>query len=177
MLRVGGVQDFLMASHFHGIDLSLSLSLSLSLVFNVSPHFSDTYRISLLSDMTCKHISLILDPSLWRPQTEHCNDLHRLQAGEPSTCFLWGNLPRCGSQSVLPCPRSPPFYRAEPYQWLKNWLSSGQARRLAIREQRWDWLSRCQYTVTGWDRKFDLQLLSQCGSTYNCLSIPIPEIH
>ena len=25
-------------------------------------------------------------------------------------------------------------------------------------------------TVTGWGRKFDLQLLSQCGSTYNCLS-------
>ena len=26
-------------------------------------------------------------------------------------------------------------------------------------------------------RKFDLQLLSQCGSTYNCLSRSIPEIH
>ena len=25
--------------------------------------------------------------------------------------------------------------------------------------------------------KFDLQLLSQCGSTYNCLSRSVPEIH
>ena len=27
------------------------------------------------------------------------------------------------------------------------------------------WSAQCQYTVTGWDRTFDLQLLSQCGST------------
>ena len=33
------------------------------------------------------------------------------------------------------------------------------------RGQRWDWLARCQYTLTGWGRKFDPQLLSQCGST------------
>ena len=31
--------------------------------------------------------------------------------------------------------------------------------------QRRDWLTLCKYTVTGWDRKPDLQLLSQCGST------------
>ena len=29
---------------------------------------------------------------------------------------------------------------------------------------------RCKYTATGLDGKFDLQLLSQCGSMYNCLS-------
>ena len=42
---------------------------------------------------------------------------------------------------------------------------------------RWDWSARCPHTLTGRDRKFelqllsrtfDLQLLSQCGSTYNC---------
>ena len=61
---------------------------------------------------------------------------------------------------------------------LKNWHSSGcPARRLALKGQRWDWLARCQYTVTGWDGKFDLQLLSQCGSTCNCLSRSVPEIH
>ena len=32
-------------------------------------------------------------------------------------------------------------------------------------------------TVTGWDGKFDLQLLSQCGSTSTCLSRSVPEIH
>ena len=31
--------------------------------------------------------------------------------------------------------------------------------------------------MTGWDRKFGLQLISQCGSTYNCLSRSVPEIH
>ena len=31
--------------------------------------------------------------------------------------------------------------------------------------------------VTGWGRKFDLQLLSQCGSTKSCLSRSVPEIH
>ena len=35
----------------------------------------------------------------------------------------------------------------------------------------------CQYTVTGRDRKFDLQLLSQCGSMHNCLNRSVSEIH
>ena len=70
------------------------------------------------------------------------------------------------------------FSGVESYQWLKNWHSSGYpARRLALYSQCWDWLARCQYTVTGWDGKFDLQLLSQCGSTQNCLSRSVPEIH
>ena len=37
--------------------------------------------------------------------------------------------------------------------------------------------ARCQNTMTGWDSKFDLRFLSQCGSTYNCLSRSVPEIH
>ena len=41
---------------------------------------------------------------------------------------------------------------------------------------RKDWLVRCQFTVTGRDSDFDLHLLSQCGSTYKCLSRPVPEI-
>ena len=32
-------------------------------------------------------------------------------------------------------------------------------------------------SVTGWGRKLDLQLLSQCGSTHDCLSRSFPEIH
>ena len=31
--------------------------------------------------------------------------------------------------------------------------------------------------MTGCNGKFDLQLLSQCGRTYNCLSRSVPEIH
>ena len=70
------------------------------------------------------------------------------------------------------------FLRVESYQWLQNWHSSGcPARRLALQGQRWDWSARCKYTVTGWDGKFDLQLLSQRGSTSNCLSRSVPEIH
>ena len=58
------------------------------------------------------------------------------------------------------------FFGVESYQWLKNCHSSGYpARRLALQGQHWDWLARCQYTVTGWGRTLDLQLLSQCGST------------
>ena len=30
------------------------------------------------------------------------------------------------------------------------------------------------YPFTGWDSKFDLQLLSQCGSMYNCQSRSVP---
>ena len=50
-------------------------------------------------------------------------------------------------------------------------------RCLVLQGQRWDWLAQCQYSVTGWGRKFDLQLLSPCGSMYNCLSRSVPEIH
>ena len=54
------------------------------------------------------------------------------------------------------------FFGVESYQWLKNWHSSGYpARRLALYGQHWDWSARCQYTVTGWGRTLDLQLLSQ----------------
>ena len=57
------------------------------------------------------------------------------------------------------------FFWVESYQWLKNWHSSGYpARHLTLKGQHWDWSARCQYTVTGWGRTFDLQLLSQCGS-------------
>ena len=38
-------------------------------------------------------------------------------------------------------------------------------------------MARCQYTVTGWDEKLDLQYLSHCGSTYNFLSRSVPGIH
>ena len=58
------------------------------------------------------------------------------------------------------------FSRVESYQWFKNWHSGGcPARHLALQGQHWDWLARCQYTVTGWDGKFGLQLPSQSGST------------
>ena len=61
---------------------------------------------------------------------------------------------------------------------LKNWHSNGyHARRLALQGQRRDWSARYQYTVTGRDRKFDLQLLSQCGSRYTRLSKSDPEVH
>ena len=61
---------------------------------------------------------------------------------------------------------------------LKNWHWSGYpARHLALQGQCWDWLARCQYIVTGWDGEFKLQLLSQCGSTYVCVSRSVSEIH
>ena len=43
--------------------------------------------------------------------------------------------------------------------------------------QSWDWLAQCQYTVTEWDNKCDLQLVSQCGNMYICLRRWDQEIH
>ena len=85
--------------------------------------------------------------------------------------LMWD--PICVSMSVcasvwlgVQIPLAMGFFQVKSYQWLKNWHSSAYpARRLALQGQHWDWLARCQYTVTGWGRKFDLQLLSQCGST------------
>ena len=58
------------------------------------------------------------------------------------------------------------FFGVESYQWLRNWHSSAYpARRLVLWGQCWDWSARCQYTVTEWDGRFGLQLLSQCGCT------------
>ena len=47
----------------------------------------------------------------------------------------------------------------------------------ACQGQCWGWLDWYQYTVTRWDWKLDLQLLSQCGCMHSCLSRSIPEIH
>ena len=70
------------------------------------------------------------------------------------------------------------FFAVESYQWLKHGHSGGYpAKRLALQGQRWDWSARCQYTMAGWDGKFDLNLLSQCSSTQNCLCRSVPEIH
>ena len=73
------------------------------------------------------------------------------------------------------------FFGVESYQWLNNWHSSGYpARHLVLQGQCWDWLARCQYTATGWDGKFGLQLsvtwldlclLIPCG-TKDCNNTP-----
>ena len=57
------------------------------------------------------------------------------------------------------------------YEALHQWL-----RSQVPKDHCWGWLAWCQYTVTGWDSKFDLQHLSRCGSTYDCLSRSVPEI-
>ena len=41
------------------------------------------------------------------------------------------------------------------------------ARHLVFLGQHWDWFTQCQYTVTKSESMHALQLLSQCGSTYN----------
>ena len=75
-------------------------------------------------------------------------------------------------------PHVPGLFLVESCYWLKNWHFSGCfACRQALQGQRWDWLARCQYTMTGRDRKFDLQLLTPCGCTYSCLSRSVPDIH
>ena len=85
---------------------------------------------------------------------------------------------------------APGFERRSPHggyvqvvlnQQLKNQNSSGYPTRcLALWGQHGDWSARNLFSVisvTGWDSMFDLQLLSQCGSTYSCLSRSIPVKH
>ena len=68
------------------------------------------------------------------------------------------------------------FFQIESYQRIQIWCFGGYpASYLAIQGQRWGWLARCRYPVTGRDRTFDLRL-SQCGNTYTCLSRSVPEI-
>ena len=45
----------------------------------------------------------------------------------------------------------------------------------STRTASWNWLAWCQYTVIGWDKKFELQLLSQCGSTCQLFIIVSPK--
>ena len=46
------------------------------------------------------------------------------------------------------------------YHWLNDWHSSDYpARQLALQGQCWDCSDWCQYAVTEWGRKFDLQPL------------------
>ena len=48
---------------------------------------------------------------------------------------------------------------------LAQSCANHSAKHLVLMGQSWDWLAQCQYTVTGWGRKFDLQLLLQRVST------------
>ena len=67
------------------------------------------------------------------------------------------------------------LFLVESNQWLQNWYSSSYPHRhLALQDQCWGWLAHCQYNVTGWDSKLDLQLLSRSGSMNNFLSSCIP---
>ena len=121
-------------------------------------------------------------------QTQHihmCTVTAAVWTGQ--LCFSFNNrlvglvvkasVSRAGEPGFESCLRQD-FFGVESYQWLKNWHSSGYpARRLALKGQCWDCSAHCQYIVTGWDGKFGRQLLPQCGSTKNCLSRSIPEIH
>ena len=49
--------------------------------------------------------------------------------------------------------------------------------QMADMGQCWDLLAWCQYTMTGRDRKFDQQFLSQCGSMFIYLSRFVSQIH
>ena len=48
--------------------------------------------------------------------------------------------------------------------------------RLALKSQRCGWFTLCRCSVTGWDGKFEEQLLSLYGRTYICLGRSVTEI-
>ena len=71
-----------------------------------------------------------------------------------------------------------PFILVKPHQRLRQLYFSGcPARHLALKCLYQEWLVQCQFNVTRWDSKFDLPPLPQCGSTQNCLSRSVHEIH
>ena len=53
------------------------------------------------------------------------------------------------------------------------------ARNLTSLGKCLGWSARCQYTVTGWDSKIDLQLRSECGTAvdYQTRSVPETDLH
>ena len=96
--------------------------------------------------LTCCSLPCLLFPLLvhWPSGYSVCFD-----SGRPGVWFLfspWG------------------LFWVELYQWFITGTPVA-----TLPGAWWNWLAWCQYTVTGWDRKFGLQLLSQCGSMYNCL--------
>ena len=59
-----------------------------------------------------------------------------------------------------------------------NWSSgSYPARHLSLQGQFLDWLAQCHYPLSGWDGKFNPQLLTQWGSTDSCLCRSTPKTH
>ena len=48
---------------------------------------------------------------------------------------------------------------------------------MALQGQCYDLLARCQHNLTSLGSKFYMHLLSQCGSTYKCVSRSVPEMH
>ena len=73
-------------------------------------------------------------------------------------------------------------------RWWNDGLDCDNCRHLTVvgLHDTGPWYSRvsvktdlalCACTVTGRDKKFDPQLLSQHGSTRSCLSCSVPEIH
>ena len=129
-----------------------------------------TIRSQFSKSTTCKDINR--DVHWWLSKASQLCSSHLL-AGLVVKASASGS-----GRSQVQIPLATGFFQVESYQWLINWHSSGYpARRLALKGQRRDWSARCQYTVTGWGRKFDLQLLFQCGSTQNCLCRSVPEIH
>ena len=108
----------------------------------------------------------------WVIKSKSAADSH---SSSPS-CWSWGKAERQTWIWFLLSPWN--LFQVKSYQWPKNWCRSGYpARRLVLKGQHWDWLAWCQYTVTGWNRMFDLQLLRQCVSMYNRLSRSVHEIH
>ena len=71
----------------------------------------------------------------------------------------WGSLPVFPGQ-VMPMTSHATVVVALPEVWVNAWTGLSECL---------DWLALCQYIVTWWGSKFDLQLQSQCGSMYNCL--------
>ena len=136
-------------SYCSGMNNKQNKSLNYALIFFCAYHSCFTFFFIILSAICFQEASF-----------------HSLGSAPPRFPSGWGVRMESERSGVwFPLSLWGCFW-VESYQWLTHWHSSGYpARRLALQGQRWDWFARCQCTVTEWGKKFDLQLLSQCGST------------
>ena len=76
-----------------------------------------------------------------------------------------------GKPSASRAQRPIPAFTSCAVPLTGHWyFSSYRARLLVLQIQCWDWLDRCQYTVTERDGLLDQQVIPQHDSTLNCLS-------
>ena len=105
----------------------------------------------------------------WNGVSTHINSRgkplpqEKFSSEEDRTHDAASHRPASSTHYQLSYPTPPPPPHAHTHQCFENWIPGGwPARLLAFYCHCWDWWTHCQYSVTGWDRKSETQLLNLC---------------